>query len=301
MMRSWTALCLTLLVPGCLPADTRPEPGSIYVTVEPSEGTRAGFDSADGWTVTFERGLTAMGGVDLDGDPDGDEDSCNAYSEARYDWTLDLVAAGREKLGIVYGLGRCSVEFRLRAPSDDSVLGVGVSDDDVAGLRVEASDAYADDRRTTLRVKGQAQRAGEAFSFDWSFRRGYELDRCATASGEGYASVLDVEGGAALELGLVASLEELFRVAPVDEAPLQLDPFAAADVDADGEVTLEELALVAAPSQEEWVKVEEGGEDPFAEEGEPETLADLVYVYNLPRVPRVGGGGPCQASLRDRR
>jgi hypothetical protein len=86
---------------GCLPADTRPEPGSIVVTIEPSEGTRGGFESSDGWTVKIDRALTAMGSVDLDGDPDGDEESCNAYSDARYDWTLDLLAADGDKLGLV--------------------------------------------------------------------------------------------------------------------------------------------------------------------------------------------------------
>ncbi|MBK6518608.1 MAG: hypothetical protein IPG04_31845 [Polyangiaceae bacterium] len=286
---------------GCLPADTRPEPGSIVVTIEPSEGTRGGFESSDGWTVKIDRALTAMGSVDLDGDPDGDEESCNAYSDARYDWTLDLLAAKGDKLGLVYGLGRCSVEFRLRAPSDDTVLGAGVTADDVALLRSEGSDAYAQDQRVSLQVRGSAERGGERFTFEWSFRRSYELDSCADASGDGYSSVLDLEGGAQRELSVVASVEELFRVAPTDDAPIELDLFMAADADESGDVTLEELATVAAPPQQEWVVVEEGEEDPFEEEGVPETLADLVYVYNLPRIPRVKGGGPCEADLRDRR
>lgn len=286
---------------GCLPADTRPEPGSIVVTIEPSEGTRGGFESSDGWTVKIDRALTAMGSVDLDGDPDGDEESCNAYSDARYDWTLDLLAADGDKLGLVYGLGRCSVEFRLRAPSDDTVLGAGVTADDVALLRSEGSDAYAQDQRVSLHVRGSAARGSERFTFEWSFRRSYELDSCADASGDGYSSVLDLAGGAERELAVVASVEELFRVAPSDDAPIELDLFMAADADESGDVTLEELATVAAPPQEEWVVVEQGEEDPFAEEGVPETLADLVYVYNLPRIPRVKGGGPCEADLRDRR
>jgi hypothetical protein len=52
----------------CLPADNRPVPASILVTAQPSEATKHGFVTDDGWEVKFDRVLLALGDVDLDDD-----------------------------------------------------------------------------------------------------------------------------------------------------------------------------------------------------------------------------------------
>jgi hypothetical protein len=70
------------------------------------------------------------------------------------------------------------------------------------------------------------------------------------------------------------------------------DPFAAADADADGSITLEELDAVPAAG---------GIVSPVEGETPPETLADVVYVLALPRITRVQGGSACEYELRDRR
>ncbi len=295
-MRSVVGITLFgVFASACLPADSRPTPASVFVAAEAAESTRSGFATTDGWTIRFDRFMTSLGGVDLDGDPDGSETSCNAYSEARYEWLFDFVVAGREKVGLVYGLGICSVEFRLRAPSDDALLGAGATQSDLTFMRMAATDDFVEEGRISLFVDGSATRGSESKRLTWAFRLGFELDRCAAPSGDGYTTVLPLEGEQAVDLTIVVSGDELFRVSPTDAAPVQFDLFASADADGDGSITLAELGEVDAPPQEPWLAADE---ELFGEEEPPETLADLVYLHNLPRVARVGGGA-CRPERRD--
>ncbi len=297
-MRARSALYLTLAASAaaCLPGDGRPEPGRVYVTAEPSEGTRAGFVTSDGWAVTFERFLTALGDTDLESPGGRDDDACTAYSEARYEWLFDFTVAGREKVGVVHGLGSCLVELRLRGPSDDAVLGAGATGEDADAMRPRASDAYADDERVTLVARGTAALGGVTKRFDWRFRRSYEVGACPTSAGGRAANVLDLEGGDDEELRMIVRGEELFRRGPSDAAPLEFGLLAAADTDADGAVTLDELALAPAPPDvAAFVDPPEGAE-PLEP---PASLADLVYVHLLPRIVRVDGSLACEMELRD--
>lgn len=277
---------------GCLPADSRPEPARVFVTAEPSEGTRNGFTTADGWFVRFDRFVTAVGDVDLDGPAGRDDTSCNGYSEANYERLFDFTVLERSKVAVVYGLGECSVEWRSRGPSSDTVLGAGATESDLELMTTRGSDSYATDAPATLVLKGSAQKEGVEKVFLWIFRRSYEVDKCAAASGDGYTSVFDLEGGAETTLPLVISGEELFRAAPEDGAALVFEPFALADTDGNGAVDLAEL---------EAVPISLSIEPPPDDQAQPETLADLVYAYSLPRISRVAGGGPCEYELRDRR
>ncbi|NUP05561.1 MAG: hypothetical protein HOW73_05825 [Polyangiaceae bacterium] len=293
--RASVILAFTALA--CLPDDDRPEPGSVFVRAVPSESTANGFTTNDGWTLTFDRFVTALGSVDLDGDPDGADDSCNAYSDARYDWLFDFTVARNEKVGIVYGLGTCSVEYRFRAPSDDTVLGPGVTNDDVAFMRAEASDAYVEEQRISLRVSGQAVRGDESKRFEWIFRQGFEVDRCPNPDEDGYISVLELAGGGEAERTIAVRGEELFRSAPLDDAPIEFNRFAGADADMDGDITFEELALVDAPPSDDWIDDFEGFDEDEPAVA-PVTLADLVYLFSLPRVTRMSGGGACTTEKR---
>lgn len=290
------ALALAAIGPlsGCLPGDERPEPGSITVTVEPSELTQTPFVTSEGWTVTIERFVTAVGDVRLQGEKgrgDGSNETCNDYAETRYERLFDFTVAGIEKVGLVYGLGSCNVAVRLQPPSDDPIIGAGATEADAERMRLRASDDYATDERTTLLVDGSATREDQTMHFEWSFRRSFQLERCPDASGKALASLVQLKGGDAHTVAVEIRAEELFRRAPADISPLQFELFAQADEegDGDGNVTLEELADIDAPTDEFL----------FEEDLEPaDNMAALLYEQLFPRVLRVVGGAACDVELR---
>jgi hypothetical protein len=296
-------VAIGLVGSGCLPGDERPEPGSIHVTAEPNDATARGFTTPDGWSVRFDRFVTALGDIRLhseSGENGGplSAGSCTEYAETHYDWLFDFTVAEREKVGLVFGLGRCSVEWSFRPPSHDSVLGPGGTAQDILFMRTEGSDAYAEQQRVALVAQGQAERGGVTKRFDWAFRHWYEVDECPDESSGGWMSVVDLRGGDALTLRIEVRGEELFRAAPLDAAPLHFDLFAGADADGDGVITLEELGEVDAPEG----SIPSDVEPPFGSgtDGVPPSLGDVVYGLLLPRITRLAGGGACNADLDSR-
>lgn len=265
------ALAIATSATACLPGDTRPVPESVYTTAEPTEAVTAGIETSDGWRITFDRLVVGLGNVHLE-----DEDaSCNSYAGAWYDRLFDFTVAGREKVGTVYGLGTCRIEFRLRSPSFDALLGPGASAEDVAFMRIEASDPYVAGERVSVMAIGEAARGGEVKRFDWRFRRSYDMFDCQ-AEGEGLSTRLELAEGGYSELRLEVRGEEFFRAAPEDDAALRFQPIADADADADGLVTLDELSASGS-------------------------LGALLYNELLPRLVRVRGGGACEIEDRSRR
>lgn len=297
-LRAASLLGLTLYAGSCLPGDDRPIPGGVLVTAEPSAETTSGFTTVDGWTITFDRFITALGDVDLDSENDGDEESCTDYSETRYEWLFDFTQATQEKVGIVYAIGTCSLEYRLRAPSDDTVVGKGATEKDVDAMRVRGSDLYAEDEEVSLRAIGSATKDGVTKRFDWSFRHTFDIERCVASDGKGSSSLVELAGGVDITMRVVVRGEELFRSAGVDDADLAFAPFDAADANGDDEITMEELSAAVAPPGSDRIdtSIERDEDDPFTP---PETLADLVYEVNLPRVSRVADGGACRTNLRN--
>lgn len=259
-----------------------------------SDHVKFGFKTSDGWSVTFERAIASLGSIDFD------LDTCIEYGEAHYRRVIDYAVADRERLAIIHGLGECGVEFRIDSPSDDSLLGAGVSEADLALMRTEASDPYAEDARVSLWVRGRATKAGVTKSFDWKFRHGYELNHCQNPGGGRFVSEVDLQSGQTLAWTIEVRVEEVFRVATDDRAPIELDALAAADADDDGKITFEELAVAPAPVSEFPSAPPEPDHDdePVELDG---TYGSLIYEALFPRVVRLMGGGPCAAELRDRR
>jgi len=283
------------VVGACLPSDNRPVPASILVTVEPSEATKNGFTSIDGWQITFDRVLVALGDVDLD-DADETATACNAYSETHYERLFDLVAVDQEKVGLVYGIGQCSVEYRLRGPDDETLLGPGVTSADLADMSERGSDPYDGDR-TTFRVIGSLSRDGVTKQFDWRFRRGFEFSNCVRQDGAAQTQ-LSLESEEAHTLRVEMRAEELFRLWPNDEAPLQVGPMGEADDDGDGFLTLAELESSNLPALD--LPIEGLAEDELPDPLPP-TRTGLMYELLLPRVTRIVGGAACEAEVRGRR
>ena len=283
------AACLPV---ACLPADSRPPPAQVFVSAEASVATRESFVTDDGWQIHVGKFTTALGNVDLDGVEDRDDGSCNGYSDTNYEWLFDFTVANPSKVAVVYGLGTCRVEYRFRGPGDDAVLGEGATEEDAAIMRTRVTNQFATDERTTLIARGTASRGDEHMVFAWDFQRSFEIERCGEDGA--LTNVLDLDGGEAHELRIEVRAEELFRARAADDGPLSFDLFAAADADGNAWITLQELAMVDAPADAAPAEVDENGEAIPP----PESLADFLYRFSLPRVTRIQGGGPCRVEDR---
>jgi hypothetical protein len=176
---------------GCLPGDTRPEPGSVLTTVSGSAATRSEFATADGWAVTFERVLLGAGPMQL-----GDNCQKHAeYSEPGYDRVVELTEPPGQKLGIMFGLGTCDIDFQLSPPSEDAVRGRGVSEADKAFMRTPGSDAYAGRVGVVLHVRGHATQGGRKLGFRWDLRQSLFFTRCTVTIDAVEQPGLNLRGG----------------------------------------------------------------------------------------------------------
>jgi hypothetical protein len=288
-----SAALVATFLPGCLPGDTRPEPGSVYVTTTASPAATAGLATPDGWSISFERLLVGLGSVQLEGD------GCNPYGEARYTRLFDFARSmdAPQKVGLVYGLGECELELRLRAPQEDGLLGPGVTKADLDFMRVEADDAWVDESEDiSVYVLGQATRGALTKRFEWKFRDRYDIEECSPGPDGALGTSLDIAGGQAFEMTIVVDPTELFResappegeaVAPA--APLRFDALADADANGDDAITLEELDEVPTPAWEGY----EGSAEP--------SIADLIYQRLVGQTTKPAGSGPCKAERDDRR
>jgi hypothetical protein len=293
---AWLIASVALVA--CLPGDDRPEPGSLLVSAEASAATKNGFTTADDWKVAFDRVVIAVGDIEMYDEPRLNAGvPCNDYSRTYYNRLFDFTVVGHERVGIMYGLGSCSVGFALRPPNGDTILGPGTSDADLTAMRSVSS--FDDFDGLTAVIRGRATKGGVQKSFDWSFRGAAVVTECNAAEGAGFVSIIDLDGGDAFELTLEARAQELFRVAPDDEEPLHFDAFAAADgavegTEADGIITMDELAEVDAPPP---TVVDPDTEPPIADpEAEPPKLSDVLRFGLAPRMMRVKGGGQCLPS-----
>ena len=280
-------------LPGCLPGDSRPEPGSLYVTAAASPATTEGLTTPDGWTVSFERLLAGIGSIQIEGE------GCNGYSEPRYTRLFDFAEPmpSPQKVAQAYGLGTCELGFELSPPQVDALLGQGVTAADLELMRVELKDAWIrDPEQTSVRVIGTATRGSIVKQFEWVFRMEYDIERCAEGKDGQPGSTLVLEGGAEVSRTIVIDAAELFRESADPEAPLRFDALAESDADADGVITLEELDKVAAPVVPD-MGPSEGGSAPGTESP---TLADLLYDTLVPRMARPAGSGLCEFELDNR-
>ncbi len=282
--------------PACVPADTRPPPGSLLLTVSPSAATQNGVVTTDGWAITFERVLVAMGNASLD-------DGCISYSEANYDRVLDVTATPGQKLGILHGLGQCDVRFRVSTPSTDALLGAGVAEADKTAMRTPGSDAYVPLGGVAVDVLASATRGADTKHLHLRFRPSLRYQRCT--AGEADAAAVDLRSNVDLTYDLRIEAEALLRDDVDAAAPLRFDPFAAADTNGDGEITLDELRAVPLALVRDGGAFEAGtyvvDDAGVLRAGGPvaiETLGDYVYLVLMPTLPRFRDTGACTPTVR---
>jgi hypothetical protein len=259
------ALCVCLQA--CLPNDTRPAPGRLQLSVAADEALLSSITTADGWQITYERFVVSMGEVELEGD------DCSSYAESDYLRVLELRGPGPHLLNTNYAFGNCELSFRLQNPGEDAVLGLGVDEATKALLRTPGSDTFVRDRPASLHVEGSALKSGATRRFAWSFRRDLEYTDCGTIA-------LGSDDAQSLEIRMQGAT--LFQDRPeAADAELVFEPYAAADTDSDGVITLDELAAVPLV------------EGPFA------SLGARLYFGLVPSLPTLGEGGSCQARPHD--
>jgi hypothetical protein len=293
-------ICAPICLSACLPSDDRPNPAEVLVTAEPSRSTTSGLMTSDGWTVTFERVLMGLGNTGFK-----EDDACNEYSGSEYARVFDFVVPGRNKVGLSYGLGACTLSFRISTPQLNSPLETGVTAEDVTLMRTPVADGHAtpgttvaigaapQPSRTSVLVRGRADRQGVTKHFDWEFRQNYRLHDCGAPDPGTNATPVTLKGGDSITLALVVHAEELLRTAAADDASFAFDPIASADADADGNVTLTELGQVMTAAAQPV----DGGTE-AGDAGAPTTLENLVYDSLVPRIVQLDGAGVCQRELR---
>ena len=322
------ALVAVGVVFACVPADTRPEPASLFVTVGASEPTRGGITTADGWSLAFDRVLVGVGRTTI-------SSSCARYSESSYDRVVELSKRGPQKLAVLYGIGHCDLRFRVGTPSSEAIVGEGATDDDKTFMRTRGADRWVSRGGVVLDVAGVARKGGAEKTFRFVFRSSIRYSGCSTDGNSAFVleaqdagdddepdasittsadAAIDgeppppvgigvvLEGGAALEQALTFDVEELFLAG--DGKTLRFDPYAAADTDQNGAITLDELARVPITTVFDGGPFETSTFGSVIDAGgrggrkvTVSTLGDYLYLVLLPRLLRYGDGGACASGL----
>ena len=189
MSRRIGAAILLATVPGtsgCLPADTRPEPGLVHITADLqaqirdaqlADGTLV-FTTDDRWTVTIANLYVSIGNARLDGD------NCNEYAEAGYQRILNMRQPGPQKVNQVWGLNACRVGFWLATPQAEEVVpGAGVSNAELDMMTNGIVPTSTPTGITTaqgmaVHIIGRAEKDGTTVSFDWGFSSDVRFKDC---------------------------------------------------------------------------------------------------------------------------
>jgi hypothetical protein len=310
-MLAGIALGSAFVLHACLPADDRPIPGTLSMSVTPSPATLGGFTTSDGYAIKFERVLVGIGGTSL-------SDTCTSYSEANYDRVLDLRSANPQKLSVLFGIGACDLRYRIGPPSADAILGARAQESDKSRMRTPGKDAYTERSGIALEVSGAAQKDGVAFQFAFAFRQRVRFDRCRAEVGDAgganpqpdaasaNANSITLRGDEAQVINIRMEAEALFRDDAISTTPnFRFAPFAAADANRDGIITLEELRAVpvamltdAGPFETQLSSPDDAGTQRPSAKYKIESVADYMYVILMPLIPRFRDDQRCRTSVQ---
>jgi hypothetical protein len=135
-------------------------------------------------------------------------------------------------------------------------------------MRTKESDAFVRDRAVVVHIEGSARRSNTTLTFSWSFRQSFDYETC---------DVMSFEGGVSQEVHLKIATLLLFRAdLNTESAEQRFDPYAAADADGNGDITLAELGAVSIDSVDRTA-----------------SLAERLYLEIVPQLPRLEGHPPC--------
>lgn len=270
MRRAATVLAttgLSLLIAGCVPAIEDPDPaGAAGFVTEPSAATRGEpFITDDGWTLRIEA-LVLSGSATASPVDDSDREM-SSYDTDYVRWNarqrVELYARG-----LLVGRWRLDVSL-YPYYSDDGIIDVDV--DPALARRLPAIESGGSDPIDLSAIPlavliVRAEKDGRVVDLDTTLALGD-----ATVD---QGSVLDVKANALVVAPLLVEAERLFQTS---RQRLEFEPIAAADADADGTITRDELQATPAPIEEAPLDSQVRGGDDSAPLGiVPRTLADLL-------------------------
>jgi hypothetical protein len=315
MLRHVTLSFLATLGAGCLPTDTRPAPAAVELTASSSPGTRGVTDTVDGYQIGFEFVRASIGQPYPADDRGDDGGPCSEYYSPQYSRLFDFVAVEKpEKVGLAYALGTCPFAFFVRFPNYDVILGTGATVEDGDYMRTAPDGEPSMDTGISLWVSGLATKDNVVKTFKWEFREFMGFRDCWLPDGDQKQETFMLTSGGSLTLNVEIQAEALFRDQLDPSAGMfRFQPFADADTNGDGAVSLSELDAVKLselapyydyPTTSPEVPIDDRPyycADTDGNEISVTTLADYAYCALAPSVARFQGDGACKISVGRRR
>ncbi|MCY1063291.1 hypothetical protein OV090_00860 [Nannocystis sp. RBIL2] len=217
-----TVLFPLLLACACTGATERTYEASIYGEKFIEEGIPAAIFS-DNWSVTFDKFLISVGGIEVDTQMLGEDDEPYRI--------FDLAQASD-------GAGFPILEGTIAAENPLVTYVVGPSSGAVAGNATEEDVALMKDGGHSIYVQGTATRGGEALTFIWGFSTRTIYSSCELAG--------------ATDVQLTIHADHLFYDDLFAENPKVAFDLIAASDDGDGELTVDDLRAVDITTQERY-------------------------------------------------
>lgn len=236
----------------------------------------------DGWTVKYSKFLIVIADVVVA------EEGKEPVARLPAPKLFDMHAPGNKPVAVfsnVPGKPYTHVSYAVAPATPAAELGAGATD---ADKQTMVQGGYS------LYVEGTFSRGADVKSFAWGFRTSTLYDRCkGEIAGKETDGVVVTNGGNdAVELTIHGD-HLFYDDLQSPDAKIRVDAIAAADADADGKVTLEELAAVQLA---DTTKIKAG---PYGT-GSATGINDLrAFVEALSRtVGHFRGEGECLARAR---
>ncbi len=237
-----TALALTALA-GCGDDDGEGDgSGTATFTAWGEEYIEEGIPAdvfEDGWSVKFDSFLISLTGISV-------HDDAGKGSELEGNWLLDLTQPGPHEIGSFDLAAKAwpLVGYAVKPVTSKTEVHESATDDDLVLMQDGGYSVY---------VSGTATDGTDTKTFAWGFTNGTEYSDCvAEIDGKELEGLIVANGGdEKVELTIHGDHFFYDDLASFDAVP-RFAAMAAADADADGEVTLEELDAVPL------VEIEEG-------------------------------------------
>lgn len=277
-MAAW--LLSASLTLSCIPEDDRPEPAKVLVEVDLPPELRAAqtapnaisFQTEDGWTVTLDRLLVSMGELEVVVDA-----NCAGYSDAWYFRLLALTQPGAQRLGQLWALDDCRLDYSAAIPDQDAVLGAGVSEQDRDFMRTAIVPVSSEKGPThaqgmALQIRGGAVKDQVSVKFDWGFSDRLDWTECQRVVDGEVEPRVHLASGETRVLDIAIDPRNLFQT----KATQLMQHIADADQtqgNANGSVALDELSRVQVGEQ---------------------SLAEVMRHTGYPSMFLYGGGSECK-------
>lgn len=204
--------------------------GEEFIEEEIPADDDGGF--VDGWRVVYDKFLVNIGGIRV---ADGNEVGAEHPGFKLFDHTVPGVKSV-VTFDDVPAKSWPDVSYEIRRVTSDVELGPDVSEDDRALMEERGYSVY---------VEGAAFRGEEVKRFAWGFDRETHYSACRGEEDGVEREGLVVKRSAEVTIELTIHGDHPFydrlRAASGVETALRFDAIAEADLDDDGEVTLEEL------------------------------------------------------------